>query len=171
MKYLIRVLFFFLITLHFSLFTCFAQQKQPPYNENQDVRKDIGIAVEKAKAGNKHVLVQFGGNWCPWCLRFHALVNGDQKIDSLMKADYIYVLANVPKEKNKRDYDLFKEYDYPNRFGFPVFVILDGSGKKLHIQDSGILEHCGTTGYDTTKVMTFLKMWNVKALDPGTYKQ
>jgi hypothetical protein len=49
-------------------------------------------------------------------------------------------------------------------------VILDGNGKKLHIQDSGILENCGTPGYDTTKVATFLKMWNVKALDPAMYK-
>jgi thioredoxin-related protein len=171
MTNLLRITVLVLFTVHCSLFTAFAQQKASPYNENQDVRKDIGAAVQKAKAENKHVLVQFGGNWCPWCLRFHALVNGDPKLDSLMKADYVYVLTNVPKEKNKRDYDLFREYDYPNRFGYPVFVVLDGNGKKLHIQDSGILEHCGTTGYDTTKVVTFLKMWNVNALNPETYRQ
>ena len=51
----------------------------------------------------------------------------------------------------------------------PVFVILDGNGKLLHIQDSGFLEHCQVKGYDTTKVLTFLKMWNVKAMDPATY--
>ena len=170
MKNILKTAVLVLFTVHCSLLTSIAQQKPAPYNENQDVRKDIGIAVQKAGAENKHVLVQFGGNWCPWCLRFHALVNGDSKIDSLVQADYVYMLANVPREKNKRDYDLFREYDYPNRFGYPVFVILDGSGKKLHIQDSGILEHCGTAGYDTTKVVTFLKMWNVKALDPETYK-
>lgn len=171
MKELIKVAAIILFIAHCSLFTAFGQEKAKPYNDNQNIRADLGVAVQKAKAENKHVLVQFGGNWCPWCLRFHALVNGDAKVDSLVKADYIYVLANVPKEKSKRDYDLFKEYDYPNRFGYPVFVILDGNGRKLHIQDSGILEHCGTTGYDTAKVVTFLKMWNVKALDPSTYHQ
>jgi hypothetical protein len=62
--------------------------------------------------------------------------------------------------------------NYPNRFGYPVFVILDQNGKELHIQDSGILENCDPNikGYDTTKVVTFLKMWNVRALDPATYK-
>jgi thiol:disulfide interchange protein len=171
MKKMIRLAVVILLTAHCSLLTVFGQEKAKPYNETQDVRADLNVAVQKARTENKHVLVQFGGNWCPWCLRFHALVNGDSKIDSLMKADYVYVLANVPREKNKRDYDLFREYDYPNRFGYPVFVILDGNGKKLHIQDSGILEHCQTSGYDTAKVVTFLKMWNVKALDPETYNQ
>jgi hypothetical protein len=83
----------------------------------------------------------------------------------------VYVLANVPREKEKRDNELFRQYNYPNRFGYPVFVILDGDGRELHIQDSGVLEHCQTKGYDTTKVINFLKMWNPRALDPRTYQK
>jgi thioredoxin-related protein len=147
----------------------FAQNPVKPYNDNADTRSDIKQAVEQAKQEKKHVLVQFGGNWCPWCLRFHSMVKNTHVLDSLMKVDYIYVLANVPHERDKRDYKLFEEYDYPNRFGYPVFVILDRNGKMIHIQDSGILEHCKERGYDTTKVVTFLKMWNVRALDPSTY--
>ncbi len=159
-----------LFVLHFSLLTaCGQQASKGPYNPDADVRADLKAAVQKAKLENKHVLVQFGGNWCPWCLRFHALVTGDATIDSIMKANYIYVLANVPKERDKRDRALFREYDYPNRFGFPVFVILDASGRRLNIQDSGLLEHCKVPGYDTAKVVNFLKMWTVKALDPNTY--
>ncbi len=144
---------------------------QQPYNPNADARADIKAATVKAKQEHKNVLVQFGGNWCPWCLRFHALVTGYPELDSLMKADYIYVLANVPREKDKRDWALFQEYQYPNRFGFPVFVILDGDGKKLNTQDSGLLEHCTAKGYDTAKVVSFLKMWTVKSVDPKTYPQ
>lgn len=147
----------------------FGQATGKPYNESQDIRADLKKAAAEAKASKKHVLVQFGGNWCPWCLRFHNMVNGAPKIDSLVKADYVYVLANVPQDKKKRDYDLFRDYGYPNRFGYPVFVILDGNGKPLHIQDSGILEHCTEKGYDTTRVVSFLKMWTVKAVDPATY--
>jgi thiol:disulfide interchange protein len=141
-----------------------------PYNENQDARADLKKAIEQAKVEHKHVMVQFGGNWCPWCIRFHQMANYTKPIDSLLKADYVYTLVNVPHEKDKRDFKLFEDYGYPNRFGYPVFVVLNGDGKILHIQDSGILEHCKTKGYDTTKVATFLKMWNVKALDPETYK-
>lgn len=147
-----------------------AQQAQP-YNPDQNVRADLKKAMEQAERENKHLLVQFGGNWCPWCLRFHALVHGSPQVDSLVRASYVYTLANVAREKDKRDWDLFREYGYPNRFGFPVFVILDGKGKLLHIQDSGILEHCTEKGYDTVRVVSFLKMWTPAAVDPKTYQK
>ena len=154
----------------FSYVAVFSQTPKGPYNVNQDIRADLKKAVTQAKAQNKHVLIQWGGNWCPWCIRFHNLVAGDRRIDSIMKKDYVYLLANVPKEKEKRDYALYGEFGYPNRFGFPVFVILDGNGKQLHIQDSGLLEYGKVPGYDTTKVFEFLRQWNVKALDPRSYK-
>ncbi len=152
----------------------FAQQPVKPYNENQDARADIKKAVSQAQKEHKNVMMQFGGNWCPWCMRFHALVTTYPKLDSLMKANYVYVLINVPsaKDKAKRDYSLFADYQYPNRFGFPVFVILDGSGKRLNTVDSDGFEYPNPKipGYDTLKVERFLKMWSVKALDPATYK-
>jgi len=169
-RLIITISLLFLFTIHFLPFTASAQTSPRPYDENQDIRADLKKAVDLAKKENKHVLVQFGGNWCPWCLRFHQMAHGAATIDSLLKADYIYMLANVPHEKQKRDYSLFRDYGYPNRFGYPVFVILGGDGKVLHIQDSGLLEHARDKGYDTTKVVTFLKMWNVKALDPATYE-
>jgi thioredoxin-related protein len=160
-----------IISLFLLLFSvlAFSQDKAQPYNPNQDIRVDVKTAIAKAKAEHKHVLIQWGGNWCPWCIRFHNLVTSEPRIDSIMKKDYVYILASVPKEKEKRDYNLYKEFGYPVRFGFPVFVILDGNGKQLHIQDSGLLEYAKSPGYDTTKVFTFLKMWNVRALDPATY--
>ncbi len=164
-----------IIILFFVLgsFLCgFAQKPaDQPYNPNQDIRTDVKKAVAKAKAESKHVLIQWGGNWCPWCIRFHNLVGTEPRLDSIMKKDYVYILANVPKEKDKRDFQLYKDFGYPVRFGFPVFVVLDGNGKQLHIQDSGLLEYGKTPGYDTAKVENFLRMWNVKALDPATYEK
>ncbi len=163
----------FMLTIALVVLFCseaLAQQIQP-YQPDQNVRADMKMAVEQAAKENKHVLVQFGGNWCPWCIRFHALVSGAPKVDSLVKTYYVYALANVPREKDLRDWDLFREYGYPNRFGFPVFVILDGSGNPLHIQDSGILEHCSAKGYDTARVVSFLKMWTFAAVDPATYQK
>jgi thiol:disulfide interchange protein len=154
-----------------SVVISFAQTPVKPYNENQDIRADLKQATALAKKENKHVLVQFGGNWCPWCIRFHKVATGPTQVDSLIHADYVYMMANVSQDKKKRDYNLFREFGYPNRFGYPVFVVINGDGKVLHIQDSGILEHCQVKGYDTAKVVNFLKMWNVKAVDPATYKE
>ena len=149
----------------------FSQAPAKPYNENQDHRADLKKALEVAKKENKNVLLQFGGNWCPWCMRFHALVTSVPKLDSLMRGNYVYLLMNVPHEKEKRDNSLFAEFEYPNRFGYPVFVILDKNGKRLNTQDSDAFEHPDpkVKGYDTTKVARFLTMWTPKALDAATY--
>jgi hypothetical protein len=56
----------------------------------------------------------------------------------------------------------------PTRFGFPVFIIIDGKGKVLHIQDSGLLEE--GKGYNQEKVIRFFSSWTVAALIPKAKK-
>lgn len=131
------------------------------YNPDADARADISVAVKLAKAENKHVLLQIGGNWCPWCIRLHEMESTDSQIDSLLKADYIRVLVNIPKEKDKRDPELMASLDNPQRFGFPVLVILNQEGKRIHTQDSWYLEQ--DKSYDREKLAHFFKMWNVAA--------
>jgi len=125
----------------------------------------IKKAIAEAKQSNKQVLIQVGGNWCPWCIKFHQFIGQVPKIDSIIKASYVYIPLNYSRE-NKNE-EAMKQLEYPQRFGFPVLVILDKNGKRLHTQDSGLLEK--DKGYDTTKVVTFLNNWTIKALDPETY--
>lgn len=143
------------------------QPKISIYNPQADAQADIKAAVAKAAAENKHVLIQIGGNWCPWCVKFHKLLHTDVALDSIMKADYIFVLVNYSKEN--KNLPVLAELGYPQRFGFPVLVVLDKTGKRLHTQDSGLLE--SGDGYDTKKVMGLLKGWNVTALDPAQYQK
>lgn len=156
-----------LLTLSLLFITLLVNSQEKPtiYNPNADAKVDLKNAIAKAKAEKKHVLIQVGGNWCSWCIKFHKFATTEAKIDSIIKADYVYLLLNWSKE-NKNP-DVMKTLQYPNRFGFPVFVILDGTGKIVHTQDSGLLEL--EKGYDPKKVTTFLLQWNVKALDPNTY--
>jgi thiol:disulfide interchange protein len=130
------------------------------YNPNADAREDIATAVKQAKAENKQVLIQVGGNWCPWCVKLHGLMTEDAQVDSLLKADYVWVLVNYSKE-NKNE-ETMKMLGNPQRFGFPVLLILGQDGMRLHTQDSWYLEK--DKYYDKDKVMHFLKMWNVAAV-------
>lgn len=132
------------------------------YNPDADAKANIAIAVEKAKSENKHVLLQIGGNWCPWCLKLHGFMAADPQIDSLMNADYVRVMVNYSKE-NKND-AIMKELEYPQRFGFPVLVVLDGNGRRIHTQDSWYLEK--EKSYDQEKVIHFFKMWSYAATNP-----
>ena len=146
----------------FTAFSLLAQaQEVKIYNPDANAREDIAKAVQQAKAENKHVLLQIGGNWCPWCIKLHEMESVDHQIDSLLKADYVRVLVNIPREKEKRDYDLLASLDNPQRFGFPVLVVLNQEGVRIHTQDSWYLEQ--DKSYDREKLVHFLKMWNVAA--------
>jgi thioredoxin-related protein len=143
------------------------QTKVTIYNPSADALSDIKTAVAKASAENKQVLIQVGGNWCPWCVKLHKLFTTDQKIDSLLKANYVFILVNYSKEN--KNFTTLKQLEYPQRFGFPVLVILDKNGKRLHTQDSSLLE--SGDGYDSKKVFGFLKGWTVASLDPVSYPE
>ena len=150
----------------------FAQQKAEDkketvkiYNPNADARADIDAAVARAKKAKKHVFVQVGGNWCSWCIAFHHLVDTTPALKTYLDTHYETVLVNYSKE-NKND-AVLASLNYAGRFGFPVFVILDGNGKVLHIQNSAYLEE--GKGHSAKKVTEFLQNWTYAAVDPATY--
>lgn len=132
------------------------------YNPDADAKANISMAVERASAENKHVLLQIGGNWCPWCIKLHGFMAADSQIDSLLTADYVLVMVNYSKE-NKNE-AVMKDLEYPQRFGFPVLVVLDSEGRRIHTQDSWFLEK--EKSYDREKVLHFLKSWNYYAVNP-----
>jgi len=157
---------FIAIILFFNVSVILSQTEEIKiYNENADARADIKAALEKAKADNKNVLLQIGGNWCPWCVKLHGMETTDMQIDSLLNANYVMVMVNVPREKDKRDPDLMASLGNPQRFGFPVLVVLNQEGERIHTQDSWYLEQ--DKSYDRDKLMHFLKMWSVTAVAGG----
>lgn len=144
----------------------FAQDKPTIYHPDADAKKDIADAVEKAKAENKNVFLQIGGNWCIWCIYFYNLTNGDRELKSFMEKNYEVVHVNYSQENQNAD--VLASLDYPQRFGFPVFVILDQNGKRIHTQNSEYLEE--GKGHSKKKVMEFLQQWSPEALNPDHYK-
>ncbi|HUR11494.1 MAG TPA: thioredoxin family protein [Flavitalea sp.] len=136
------------------------------YKPEENAEKEISRAVKEAHNSNKHVFIQVGGNWCVWCARFNDFVTKDQKIDSLIRADYVVYHMNYSKENYNKE--LLSRFQFPQRFGFPVFIILDGSGKQIHTQNSAYLEE--DKGYSREKVIEFFQHWSPKALDASAYK-
>lgn len=143
-----------------------AQEKPKLYNPEANAQADIQNAVKKAQAEAKHVFLQIGGNWFSWCIKFNKFTTTDPQIDSLFKASY--VIAHVNYSKENQNLALLEKFHYPQRFGFPVFLILNGKGERIHTQNSAYLEK--GDGYDKAKIMEFLGAWNTNALDPKQYK-
>jgi len=137
------------------------------YNPKANAEKDIAAAVLQAKKEGKHVLLQIGGNWCIWCYRFNSFVMTDSVLKNLVQNNYVvYHLNYSPENKNAAT---LKKLGFPQRFGFPVFVVLDKDGVRIHTQDSSLLEK--GNGYDTNKVKAFFKAWSPAALNEAYYKE
>ena len=132
------------------------------YNPSADAMADIKFAISLAKETDKHVFVKVGGNWCGWCKMYAKFTKADKDIMRVMEDDYVFVLVNWSTE-NKNS-DAMSYLGNPERFGFPVFVIIDGGGNVLHTQDSALLEQ--GKGYNKKHVMRFLTVWTVGAVDP-----
>ncbi len=137
------------------------------YKPTEDAEKALTQKIKEAKAAGKNVFVQIGGNWCIWCARFHDFITKDASIDSLVNANYIVYHMNFSQE-NEND-KLMARFGYPQRFGFPVFIILDSKGNRLHTQNSAYLEE--GKGYSKGRVTEFFENWSPKALDPASYKK
>lgn len=137
------------------------------YNPEANGKKEIEAAVKQAKESGKHVLVQIGGNWCIWCARFNDFVTNDKSLDSTANSNYVIYHLNYSKENTNSE--LMKKYQFPQRFGFPVFLILNEKGDLLHTQTSWYLE--SGKSYDKEKVTAFFNDWGPKAFDPVQYKE
>ena len=144
----------------FSFFFCLAYTEEI-YDPSANAMADITRAVTIAKKSNKHVFVKVGGNWCGWCKLYDKFSSADEDISLIMIDEYITVLANWSPEN--RNLEAMNYLGIPQRFGYPVFVILDGNGNVLHTQDTALLEE--GRGYNKNHVLRFLKVWTYAAVN------
>ena len=139
------------------------------YDETINQMDQIDQAVKKAKAEDKFVICQVGGNWCPWCLRFADFITKDAEISKLVNDNFVYIHVDYsPRNfkdnpaRKKLTEQAMKRLGNPGRFGYPVFVVLDQKGKVIHTQDSSYLEE--GQGYSKEKVVRFFKNWTTEAV-------
>lgn len=127
-----------------------------PYDPKADAEKDIQNLIAKARKEKKNIMIQAGGNWCIWCLRFNNFVQTTPELKQIVDKNYLYYHLNYsPDNKNEK---VFAKYGNPgDKFGYPVFIVLNRDGKQIHIQQSDVLEE--GKGYSMDKVKDFLEKW------------
>ncbi|PUZ22157.1 Thioredoxin-like [Chitinophaga costaii] len=135
------------------------------YDPTANAAEDLKKVYAEASAAHKNVLVQVGGNWCIWCKRFYKLTTEDTTLSRTVNANYIVYHLNYSKEQ--KNLPLLAQFGYPQRFGFPVLLVLDAKGNRLHTQNTGLLEEAD--GYSSKKVLEMLKQWSPAALNPKNY--
>lgn len=159
MKWLVFLLVLLTLQTH-------ASDSTKLYDPRANVAEDVSKLLTKAKKEKKHVLLQIGGNWCVWCYRLNSFVQTDTLLKKIANDNFVIYHLNYSKENYNLPY--LKKLGFPQRFGFPVLVVLDSDGNRLHTQDSALLEK--GNGYDHEKVKSFLKSWAPGALDETYYR-
>lgn len=156
-----------LLSLLLTSITLTAQEAEEIYDHTLNGMVQIDEALQLANTSDKHVFIQLGGNWCPWCIRFHHFVNDDKELKTFVDDNYVVVRLNYSRDNMNTESLTY--LDFPQRFGYPVFVILDKTGKRIHTQNSALLEE--DNSYNRKKVFAFFKHWTATAVNPESYKK
>jgi len=101
---------------------------QAPYNETADAHADLALALSRAAATHKYVLLDFGGNWCPDC-RITAGVLEMKEVQPWVERNFIVVPVDVGRMK--KNLDIAQTYGL-DIHAVPTIVILDGAGKMIN---------------------------------------
>jgi thiol-disulfide isomerase/thioredoxin len=140
--------------------------KKPVYDEKADAKAAIDAALAAARRENRRVLIQWGGNWCSWCLLLHDCFTKDA--DLARKLRYEYDVVHVDIGKSDKNLDLAAKYgaDF-GKHGLPYLTILDADGKPLANQPTDPFEtkKDGKNGHDAKKLLEFLTAHQAAPLD------
>jgi thioredoxin-related protein len=138
--------------------------KPQVYDQSADANADITAALVRAKSDNTRVLVQYGANWCGWCVLLDGLCKSDRKIAHALL--YEYELVKVDVDRFDKHMDVAAKYGPGEKLkatGIPLLVVLDSSGKVLVNQETGSLEK--GKAHDPEKVLAFLDKWKAEPRD------
>ncbi len=142
------------------------------YDAKADAREQVKVASALAKRDAKRVLVMFGGDWCGWCHKLHALFASNAEIKKMLSTEYVLVMVDT-EAPNARALLAECVGDLPP-VGFPFLAVLDRQGQIVTRQRTDPLEE--GDHHDPVKVKEFLGKWvapkadAVKVLEDGLAK-
>lgn len=134
-------------------------KREPIYQEESNGKELIAAAVDRARLEGKHVLIEWGGNWCGWCYKLHDVFHNDKLVAPIVAEEYELVLVDC-----RSNDELMRSYGGKDtQYAYPHLTILDAEGKVLTNQETGSLE-IGPK-HDPEKVAAFLKKWQPEQAD------
>ena len=124
------------------------------FDPTRDSAKDLKAAVEQARAEHKNILMDVGGNWCPWCIVLDRTLNEDPELHALLTKNYVLLHVNFSRENENLSFLA----SYPKTTGYPAWYVLSSNGKLLKAEDTSELEqtHKIDAGYNKETLNTFL---------------
>lgn len=121
-----------------------------------DPASDIAAALSAAKKDGKHVLLDFGADWCPDCRVLGALFE-DPAVAPYAAANFHIVRIDVGRrDKNA---ETVAKYSATSGDWIPAIVVLDADGKTAAITDHKVRVTRRTT---PAELLALLQQWAPK---------
>jgi uncharacterized protein YyaL (SSP411 family) len=135
-----------------------AVAKPSIYDKSLDAQVQLQKAIETAKHDDKRILVMFGGDWCGWCHKLHALFESDVEIRKILSYEYVLMMVDT---EAPNAVDLFKkckaaltQEELEKGVGFPFLGVLEPDGKVVTALRTDHLE--SGDHHDPARVKEFL---------------
>jgi thioredoxin-related protein len=94
---------------------------------------EYGVAIDRAKQENKHVVIDFYTNWCGWCKRMERTTYADSSVVDYLRKNFLVTKINAESKSrfkvgagDKSGEELAREFGV-DRFPITWFVKPDGS--------------------------------------------
>ena len=123
------------------------------FDPNRDALADIQSAIAEAQRTGKRIILDVGGDWCPYCREMNKFFLDNPDVLQFREENFI-TLAIFYSSDNKNEKALSQ---YPKVLGIPHFFVLEGDGTLLHSQHVKELRMNGS--YDIRKMKDFLTKW------------
>ena len=123
------------------------------YDTIRDPFADLQMAMQRAKASGKRILLDVGGQWCSWCHILDDYITTHPRVVGAIRRNYVAMKVNMsPRHENKRFLSR-----YPRIPGYPHIFVLESDGTLVRSQGTSELEEGHS--YNEERVLEFLARW------------
>jgi thiol:disulfide interchange protein len=130
-----------------------------PFNKNSHPEQDLANAKRQSKLEGKNIIVDVGGNWCPWCIAVDRTVQQDASLKQLLDKNFVVIHVDYG-EFRAHNREFLKQF--PSFKGVPYWFVLDADGKLLTDQHPAFIKTKKSHELDSDAIRDFLEKWAPK---------
>jgi len=135
------------------------------YDDKRDPFKDAVAAISLAKATNRNVLIEIGGNWCTWCHKMDRFLDKNPDIYQSLHQEFVVLKINV---SDSNENEAFMK-GLPPVLGYPHMYVSTSSGKMVLSKDTAELQEDGK--YAAANWRSFINQWKSSATNVVAQQQ
>jgi len=134
-----------------------------PFDESADAGRDVALATARAKANGKLLLLEFGGNWCPYCRALGGLMQSPEVKDVIARH---YELVWIDVGRAEKNLDLFERYGLSLE-AVPSTLVIDPTTDKVRNLDEIVADDEGNASSAKVQAAWLLRMAKRPELKSG----